>query len=179
MVAEPKTEIAIASKLNCKFSVRQRLRIKTLLLVRGQTYSQIAKDDVVAMNETQVAGICRREGWHKERRRLDLAERKLIAQRTEEDLAEVRENIATECDELTFGGLDLARESLDKKDARSFAQAANGVRALATIARESRATGAEQVSGKAELNVFVFRVGDPVKAEPKQAEAIDIKAITQ
>lgn len=149
------------------------------MLVRGQTYSQIAKDDLVGMTEKQIANIAWREGWAKERRRLDQVERKLIAQRTEEGISQVREAIATECDELTMGGLDLARESLDKKDARSFAQAANGVRALATIARESRATGAEQVSGKAELNVFVFRVGDPVKAEPKQAEAIDIKAITQ
>ncbi len=180
MVAEaPPQILSPVPKVANSLPLRVRMAAKTMYLVNGLTPKEIEAAGI-GITAQQISNLANREGWVKKRREVGAKLERAIDAQTAKAVQEVQEAIATESEELVFGGLDLARSSLVKKDARGFAQAANGVRALSTVARECRAPAGELAgSGNGStLNLF-FVAPPPVQqaSEPKNVQEVEAKKI--
>src|ERR1035441_5440744 len=150
-----------------------RTKLRNLYLVRGLTYSEIAKECGVSVSV--VTGFIARSKLREVKKEY-LA--KSIADhdaRTRTSLSEISEAIATQSEEIALSGLERAGKAVVSRDptaAKDFQSWTGGVRNLAQVARLARADAPIEASGSISISLFNVRGEAPV-TEPKQVQPIE------
>lgn len=156
------------------------MRVRTLYLIKDEPPGVIAK--TLGVDRQIIYDLVSKRGWAKMREKVWA---KADAQITA-DLEQVSHAIATESEELTFGTLQMLRESIDQRDAKSAQMASGAARNLVDIARRSRGQD-QQIQGGStggNMNFFVLQgvpqadkpARDPVNVTPATAEPVQIDA---
>jgi len=139
-----------------------RLKARNLYLVQGLGHKEIAAQCGLTYEGSQQ--MASREGWvalRKDRKRHLLKQQD---SRMEEAHSEVLDAIADVSAQHAMQGLNRVGDALEDRSefaARNFQSWTGGVKNLVSIMREIRQPD-QQAPDKAQLNVFVLRVGDAV-----------------
>jgi hypothetical protein len=145
----------------------QKLRVRTLYLVKGWTASEIAEEFV--KEPRQVTALVNHQGWAKRRREIEekaatLAERKAI-----QDAAEFVESVALRGEEATHQGFDLAGTAAGAGDALAFSAAMSGTKNAVALTRQ--ALGIDSTHAPAGLSLHVV-FARPEPEEPRRVEPL-------
>lgn len=163
-----------------RWTLREKLRCKTLYLSNSLTTNEIAR--AIGRTQQAVEMLIYRSGWARQlvanRKDAESLADAEIDRRLRQDIASTYDAIAGECEEIALGGLTAAREALDDRDARSFALYAGGVKGLAGIARQVRASDPAtslvplgSSSPASSINVFLSPLQH--RADPRPVEPVE------
>lgn len=167
-----------------RFSEVQRATIRRLYIVAGQSPAQIAF--ALSLKPQQVRNLVSREGWlslksGKDKTRKKLLDEKVLAH-AQADQNRVVEASAILAEDLQLSSLNLCAEYVSAKDPKSLQMASGAARnfvQISTMLRNPVKAGAAIAQGGGSTTNLIF-VGTleraQPKAEPKQADAVNVEA---
>lgn len=152
----------------------QKLRVKTLYLVKGWTAGEIAEE--LGKEARQVTNLVNWRGWARKRREMEEKAASVAEQSAIVDAREFVESVAIRGEELAHKGFDVAEKMADKADAIGFSAAMSGAKTAVALTRQALGIDATQHAG---VNVTLNAVfGAPVApSEPRPVEKVPPDAI--
>lgn len=157
------------------FTREEKLRVRTLYLVRGWTAGEIAKE--LGKEPRQITSLANHRGWAKRRREIEEKAARVAENAAIIDAKEFVEAVAIRGEEMAMKGFDVASARADEGDALGFSAAMSGTKTAVALTRQALGIDATQSAGQGVTLNMVF--GAPVEAvsEPKPVEKVAPEAI--
>jgi transposase-like protein len=148
------------------WSRRDKLAARRMYLIQGLSPSEIARK--LDRTNNSISTLASRQGWAKLRSKADEAAAASADEQATAAAREFTESLASNGQELTEAGFDLAREAAAARDAKGFVMAASGVKIFAQLARVGLGIeGATQATSAQPLTVVFYRPPDAAPASPE------------
>lgn len=125
--------------------------------------------EVIGCDKQVIYDLSNRRGWSKLRAKAWSKADKEMTDCLSNEIAQVSHEIATESEELTFGTLQMLRESIDNRNAKDAQAASGAARNLVDIARRSRgldSNNQQSTASNGSVNFFVLQELPAVPALP-------------
>jgi len=146
-------------------------KARTLYLVRGMPPSAVAAE--LGVQPKAISDLASRRGWCKVRREVWQESDKASQAALSADVSRVMQGIALESEELTVGSLQLARESIEAKDAKSLSMSSSAIRNLVEVSRRIRGLDQQQ-TGLLGGNVNFFVLQGVPQADKPTREPVNV-----
>lgn len=158
-------------------NVMHKAQIRNFYLVLGLTYEEIAKR--TGLTSGIVGNYISRAKLPAVKRENEKRINERQDARTEAQLDEISEAIASQSEEIALGGLTRAREEIESRDefaSKNFQSWTGGVRNLAQVAKLIRGQSDGQPAGAVNLAVFLVRADRAERSEKPVAPAVEVLA---
>lgn len=155
------------------FSRQEKLRARTLYLVKGWTPSEIAEE--LGKEPRQISNLVNHQGWAKARRE---AEEKAAAKAENAAISNAQafvESVAIRSEEMADRGFDLAEKAAAGEDFKGFAMAASGTKTFVGLTRQALGMDSQSAGG---ISITVNAIhGEPIEVQAKPVEETAQKAL--